>query len=188
MKNVILGLIAAAAMTSCIKKEEVTATEQNSNLGKAVITGTILAKTDYLGDTLPNGSTDFNNLGVSGLSGLNVTARYNTEDLDPDGINGEEISVSTTTDANGKYTLAIDAAGEGNTVTVIIDGIVTKDVYHNNGSRCEVDATTGQIIPKTETLTFKSSSILSSYRSYSATVSNGQTITKEKQVIQADEL
>ena len=187
MKNVILGLIAAAAMTSCIKKEEVSATDQNSNLGKAVITGTILAKTDYLGDTLPNGNTDFDNLGVSGLSGLNVTARYNTEDLDPDGINGEEISVSTTTNANGKYTLAIDAAGEGNTVTVIIDGIVTADVYHNNSGRCETD-TTGQIIPKTETLTFKSSSISSSYRSYNVTVSNGQTITKDKQVIEADEL
>ena len=182
MKKVLIGLIAAAAMTSCIKREDSIATDQDSNLGTGTITGSILVKTDYVGDTLPNGNDEsFNEAGVSGWEGVSVVATWSTNNLDPDNINGETMSTSTTTDADGNYTLTIDATGQGTNVAVQLDGTASVDVLHDDAGRCETD-TNGVVIPQTESLRFELNT------SYNATVRAGQTETRSRQVYEAEVL
>ena len=55
IKKVMLGLVAIAAISSCIKREDSLSTVQSTNVGSATLTGDVFAKTDYVGDTLTNG-------------------------------------------------------------------------------------------------------------------------------------
>lgn len=187
MKKVLLGLIAAAAITSCIKREDSLSTDQATNLGKGTITGAIWAKTDYIGDTLPNGATDFDELGVTGLQGFNVTATYSTNNLDPDNVNAETMVMNTTTDANGEYTFSVDATGQGTTVTVQIDGIVTIDVTHEDPARAKTDTNTVSGFAKTtESLRFNADDL--NTPSYTVTVRSGQTESRATEVLETEQL
>lgn len=197
MKKVLIGFIAAAAMTSCIKREDSLATDQLTNLGKGTITGTIMAKSDYEGDTLANGAKDFNNLGTTGVEGLSVTASWNTNDLDPDNVNGEGMSSTSTTDADGNYSLSIDAVGGGTAVNVIIDGMASVDVMHRNSSRATVatydtlaNGDTDVNSPltwdlMTESMTFHADSLGST--NFNVTVRKGETVYRNEEVIEAEE-
>lgn len=180
MKKVLLGLIAAAAMTGCIKREDSLATDQASNLSSGTISGTYWVKTDYVGDTLPNGATDFDLLGVSPWEGLVVTATYNTNNLDPNNVNGEQMVVTTTTDANGEYTLTIPATGNGTFVTVEVDGVANVDVFHDVAGRCEIDPNTFEVIPQTESLRFSVND------SYTTTITAGEAYTRDIELYEAD--
>ena len=197
MKKVILGLIAAAAMTSCIKREDSLATDQNSNLGTGTIKGTILAKTNYYQDTLANGATDFNNLGTSGLEGFTVNAWYSSNDLDPDNVNGETKFMNTTTDANGEWSFDIEASGEGTAVTIVIDGIQNIDVTYggnaDDGRLCQEDliGDTASYNPirftvHTESLRFIAEDLAQD--TIMAVLRNGQTQTIDREVLEAEEL
>ena len=123
MKKVILGLIAAAAMTSCIKRQEVT-TDQNSNLGSATISGTVYANLNNTNDTtnsqfIPDpGNNSMSAGNLERAAGAQVIATISSNQLDPDNINSETVTASATTDGNGAYSLSIPAANENVTVTV----------------------------------------------------------------------
>jgi len=190
MKKALIGLIAAAAMTSCVKRQEVT-TDQNSNLGKGTITGTIIAKSDYVADTLANGAGAKWELGTKGVEGLSVTATWSTQDLDPDGINAEGMSTTTTTDADGNYTLSIDATGQGTDVDVTIGGTVSMDVTHADDSRTTSVKDTNDVITSynviTESFTFHADSLGSKTYSVNGLVS-GQTVVRAEERIEAEEI
>ena len=182
MKKVMLGLIAAAVMSSCIKREEVTTTDQATNLGTGTITGTVWAKTDYMGDTLSNGSAGtiaFNTKGVSPIAGATVIASYNTSDLDADGVNSEDLTVIGVTDANGVYTLEIPATGEGTYVDVYVDYTGNMSVKHN----C---TTMGYDNSGTATFASTSHEFALDYN-YATTVFDGQTYNRANWLEECDD-
>lgn len=198
MKKILIGCIAAAAMTSCITREEVT-TDQNSNLGSATINGSILVKSDYTSDTLSNGNTDFNNLGTSGLEGVTVTANYSSTDLDPDAVNSEEMVLNTTTDADGNYSFAVDATGQGTTVSVTFDGVISTDITYggnNNDGRLAEErfhsGLTGDSLayaPQRYTVHTESLRVLSTgIANYTVTLRDGQTETRPRVILTTTDL
>ena len=153
MKKVLIGLIAGAAMTSCVKRQEVTPVENGTQIGTATINGTFWAKTDYVTDTLANGNDD-ENAGWSGMEGLTVIATVNENDLDNDFTsNSTTRTYTTTTDADGNYTLTVDAAPQGTDVEIYVDGKLDIAVLTDDLNRVDTD-TNGVAIPETQTFEF----------------------------------
>lgn len=123
--------IATIAMTSC-KKEEVTTDE----LGMATINGKVTADLDYSND-LNNGLYD-QGFTKEGVEGMTVSVEVNTMywDQTPDySYDYEKKTYTTTTDANGNYSLEIPATDEAYTVTIKFgDVYTTRKIYTTDGS------------------------------------------------------
>lgn len=189
MKKVLLGLIAAAAITSCVKRAEVTPVENGTQIGSATITGTYWAKTDLEGDTLPNGQKD-PDAGYTPMEGLAVIAIVNESDLDRDGAGGNASALArtytTTTNADGQYTITVDAVAEngGVDVDIYVDGELMLDVSHRDADRAIAlvdtnDVPTGEYELTTESLKFEVSDV------HSTTVIKGQNKVMAREEVDA---
>lgn len=122
--------IAAIAFVSC-KKDELNSTE----LGTATINGNIWADLDLT-------DTD-----VEGVNGMPVTVVVNTMEWDQQpvpGYNYDDKVYSTTTSANGDYSLTIDATESGFDVDIMFEDIYTTRT-NQDGTTSNVKVSRGDI-------------------------------------------
>jgi hypothetical protein len=126
--------IAAIAMTTSCKKEEALDSNQ---LGEATINGNVFAYIDGRNDVDANGLF-IDELTPENLEGLAVSVSINTMIWDQSPDNNYDYPVktyTTTTDADGNYTLTIPATDEPNNVTIVFgDMLATYWEYTADGS------------------------------------------------------
>jgi hypothetical protein len=126
LKLAVLLAMPLVIITSCSKEEEEKKdATQISGLGTATITGRL------------TGDVILNNGQLEGLSGVRVTARINTSDLIAVGsVPGGLIrTYEATTDANGFYTLNIEAGSRPVGVTFDIPAAAIVEQTLENGSK-----------------------------------------------------
>lgn len=119
MKRKIFSIVAIAAIAfvSC-KKED----ENSTELGEATINGNVWADMDLTAD------------GAEGVNGMSVKVEVNTQNWDQQpvpGYNYDQKVYTTTTDANGDYTLTIPATDDGYTVTIEFEDLYTTRTTSN---------------------------------------------------------
>ena len=140
MKRKIFSVIAIAAVafTSC-KKDEAETTE----LRTATINGNVWADLDESNDVDPNTGLYVQALNPEGVEGMQVTVEVNTMNWDQNPVAGYDYDTkiyTTTTDANGDYTLTIPATEEGYNITIQFEDVyTTKTEYSPSGANITED-------------------------------------------------
>lgn len=135
MKTKLFSILAigAIAITSC-KKEE----EAETMMGTATINGTIRADIDQTNDVNNAGLYDEYSM-PDAVEGMIVRVEVDTKKWDESPVAGFDYAVktyTTTTDAEGKFSLEIPATTNGYTVNIEFENVngVSRKMYTTDGS------------------------------------------------------
>ncbi len=111
LKLFVAGLVLATAVTSC-SKEDVTNPSDDATLSTATVIGNIKANYDL--------RNDIASLTLEAVAGVTVVATMDGADqvynADPN-YEYPTISYTTTTDANGEFSISVDLLDKGTTVS-----------------------------------------------------------------------
>lgn len=116
----LMSLATVITFTSCDKDETFEYTPEA--LGKATIKGKVSAELDVT-----------NNVYETAPAGTRVSVTLDTELLAANPINGYDYEVKTyeaTTDANGEYTITVDASSKAASVTIYVEDFTSNDMVY----------------------------------------------------------